>query len=414
MDLFGEQQLTFEAVLGTSEDQTAVTAGTLQRSWLENGRRYFHYRTEAPIKHNYEIFSAVYDVYEANWTNVDINIYHHPEHTENLERMAKGMIASLEYFSENFSPYPHSQMNLVEYPGSGVGLNGNPVTMSYSEGFSFFEMDKEVRNMDFPFAVIAHEVAHQWWGGELRPAYVEGSALLTESLAWYSAMMVVEGTFGKEHLERLVRVLRQEYLTPRSAADVPLLKATDKFNAYRKGPFAMYALKEYVGGEEVNLALKRLLEKFDSGQPPLPTSLDLYAELQTVTPDSLQYLLKDLFERNTYWKLKAESAIATPVKDGKWMVNFNVITNKDAIDDKGNVTPFPMNDYVEIAIYANSPQGDLGEVLYLKKHQLRSGEQTIKIKVPKEPDLAGIDPNRLLIDQETYDNIIQIKAENRE
>ncbi|UJH92359.1 hypothetical protein LZ575_07480 [Antarcticibacterium sp. 1MA-6-2] len=168
MDLFGEQQLTFEAVLGTSEEQTAVTAGSLQSSWMENGRRYSHYKTDAPIRHNYEIFSAVYEVHKAKCKDVEINIYHHPDHTKNLERMAKGMVASLDYFSKNFSPYPHRQMNLVEYPASGVGLNGNPVTMSYSEGFSFFNVEKEVRNIDFPFAVIAHEVAHQWWGGELR------------------------------------------------------------------------------------------------------------------------------------------------------------------------------------------------------------------------------------------------------
>ena len=411
MDLFGEQQLSFEAVLGTSAEQTAVTAGSLQRSWLENGRRYFHYKTDVPIRHNYEIFSAVYEVHRAKWKDVELRIFYHPDHTKNLERMANGMMASLEYFSKNFSPYPHRQMNLVEYPGNGVGLNGNPVTMSYSEGFSFFELEKETRNLDFPFAVIAHEVAHQWWGGELRPAYVEGSALLTESLAWYSAMMVVQETYGEEHLERLVRVLRREYLTPRSAADVPLLRATDKFNAYRKGPFAMYALKEYVGGKKVNLALKRLLQKFDSGQPPLPTSLDLYAELKTITPDSLQYLLKDLFERNTYWELKAENAVATPAKNGEWIVNFSVTTKKDAINKEGIVTEFSMDDYVEIGIYANSPEGDLGEVLHLEKHKLKSGEQTIKITVSKEPDVAGIDPNRLLIDQDIYDNFSAITVE---
>ncbi|UJH92360.1 hypothetical protein LZ575_07485 [Antarcticibacterium sp. 1MA-6-2] len=220
-------------------------------------------------------------------------------------------------------------------------------------------------------------------------------------------MVLVEDTFGKEHLERLMRVLRQEYLTPRSVADVPLLKSTDKFSGYRRGPFAMYALKEYVGAEKVNLALKRLLEKFDSGQPPLPTSLDLYAELKTVTPDSLQYLLKDLFEQNIFWKLKAEKIIATPTEEGKWNIKFEVTTKKEAIDKEGNVTEYPMNDFVEIAVYANSPEGELGELLYLKKH-LKSGEQTIKITVSKEPDLAGIDPNRLLIDKDIYDNFIQI------
>lgn len=409
MDLFGEQQLSFDAILGTSIDQTAVTAGSLQRTWVEKGRRYFHYKTNAPIRHNYEIFSADYKVHKAKWKNVKINIYYHDKHGKNVARMAHAMVASLEYYSKHFSDYPYGQLNLVEYPRSGVGLNGNPITMSYSEGFSFFQMEKERRDLDFPFAVIAHEVAHQWWGGLLRPAYVEGSALLTESLAWYSAIMVVEKTYGLDHLERLVRILRNEYLTPRSAADVPLLKATDRFSAYRKGPFAMYALKEYVGGENVNVALNRLLRKFEPGQPPLPTSLDLYTELKSVTPDSLQYLLGDLFERNTFWKLKANKATVEKVGNDVWEVSFDFVTKKVAIDEKGRETEYQMNDYVEIAIYSNSPEGDLGELLYLRKHQLSSGLQTLKIKVSKEPDLAGIDPNRLLIDQQIYDNFAPIK-----
>lgn len=35
-----------------------------------------------------------------------------------------------------FALYRSKISDLVEYPVSGVGLNGNPITMSYSEGFS--------------------------------------------------------------------------------------------------------------------------------------------------------------------------------------------------------------------------------------------------------------------------------------
>ena len=109
--------------------------------------------------------------------------------------------------------------------------------------------------------------------------------------------------------------MREAYLTPRARANVPLLRATDWFLAYRKGPFAMYALREYVGEERVNAALRRLLEKHGSGEPPLPTSLDLYRELQAVTPDSLRYLLADLFEANTFWELAAERVTAEQAAD---------------------------------------------------------------------------------------------------
>jgi hypothetical protein len=55
--------------------------------------------------------------------------------------------------------------------------------------------------------------------------------------------------------------------------------------------------------ERVNSALRRLLRKHGSGEPPLPTSLDLHREFQAVTPASLRYLLTDLFEANTSWEV---------------------------------------------------------------------------------------------------------------
>ena len=55
--------------------------------------------------------------------------------------------------------------------------------------------------------------------------------------------------------------LRLEYERPRSPAMPPLLRATDRFLFYRKGPLALYALGEYIGKERVHEALRRLLEK---------------------------------------------------------------------------------------------------------------------------------------------------------
>ena len=72
------------------------------------------------------------------------------------------------------------------------------------------------RDIDLSYAVVAHEVAHQWWGATLTPARVEGAAVLTESLAWYSAFQLVERTQGREHLWRLLRMMREVYATPRS------------------------------------------------------------------------------------------------------------------------------------------------------------------------------------------------------
>jgi hypothetical protein len=398
-------RLMVDAVVGTDEGQVAIAPGRLRRTWTEGGRRYFHYVTDAPIRNDYAFFSAAYAVRAGRWHDVSIQILHHPNHAWNADRMVRSVQASLDYYTKQFGPYPHRQVRLVEHPGGSVLLHASPINISYEEGFSLLNPDGDPRDIDLPFAVVAHEVAHQWWGHALIPAEVEGAALLTESLAWYSALQVVERTFGPEHLERLLGMMRRAYVTPRARADVPLLRADDWFLAYRKGPFAMHALREYVGVERVNAALRRLIERHASGTPPLPTSLDLYRELQAVTPASLQYLLVDLFERNTFWELATHKVAAVQTKAGDWEVTLDVQASKMAVDTAGVETEVPMDDLIEVGVFASAADGDPGEPLYLRMHRVVSGKQRITVTVPNKPARAGIDPRSLLIDVKGEDNL---------
>src|SRR5918997_4304491 len=120
------------------------------------------------------------------------------------------------------------------------------------EGFSLITRGDDPHGRDMPFATVAHEVAHQWWGNRLVPASVVGAPVLNESLAWYSALEVVEAAHGPEHRDRLLGAMRASYLSPRARAGTPLLRATDRFQWYRKGVLEMHALREYVGAERVN------------------------------------------------------------------------------------------------------------------------------------------------------------------
>jgi ABC-2 type transport system permease protein len=50
--------IAFETIVSTSADQTALAPGYLQRQWEENGRRYFHYKMDAPILDFFSFLSA--------------------------------------------------------------------------------------------------------------------------------------------------------------------------------------------------------------------------------------------------------------------------------------------------------------------------------------------------------------------
>jgi ABC-2 type transport system permease protein len=416
-DAYGRESIDLEVTIGTTAGQTAVAPGELLRTWTEGGRSYFQYATDAPIGLGYALFSADYEVRKARWRDVALEVVHHPEHDLNVERVVRGMQASLEQLSTRFGPYPYKVLRFVEYPGAGGSLHASASTIWYLELFSLFDPEHEPRRLDLPFAVTGHEVAHQWWGGQA--ARVEGIAVLSESLAWYSAMGVVEEEYGTGHLERLLAFMRESYLNLRPRAGLPLLRASDSFLAYREGPFAMYALREYVGEENVDVALRRFKTRVGSPEPPFATTLDLYAELQAVTPDSLQYLLADLFERNTFWELQTREASAQQTPSGEWQVKLEVEARKVAVDTAGVETDIAMNDLIEIGVFApaegdEAPGTTRGAPLYLAMHRIRTGPQTITVTVPQRPARAGIDPRYLLIDVQPGDNVLDVPDTPRE
>jgi ABC-2 type transport system permease protein len=74
-------------------------------------------------------------------------------------------------------------------------------------------------------------------------------------------------------------------------------------------------------------------------------------------------------------------------------------------DSVGNETALPMDDLVEIGVFAPGEGDGLGAPLYPQRHRIRSGRQTITITVPREPARAGVDSYGRLIDRDRADDV---------
>lgn len=405
-----------ETIVGTSPDQIAVVPGMLRRSWTEpsTGRRYVHYASRVPETFAGSVFSAKYAVAKGRWSPsagsgqaVELEIFHHPPHRANLDRMMAGMQASLDYYTSVFGPYPYRELRLVEVPPYSINGRAFPSAIALAE--QNFITRTEPGLVDLTFFGTAHETAHQWWGGQIRPAYARGRSFVSESLANYSAMLVTEKTLGPAEARRVYDFQMNRYLQGRGEAgsDVPLLEAAEHPHvSYGKGAVALYTLREHIGAEAVNGALRRFLEKYRGSGPPYPTSLDLYAELRAVTPPSLHPLLTDLFETITLWDVKTQSAAARRLPDGKYEVTLEVLAQKLRADGIGVETATPMNDLVEVGVFAPGKEAPV----YLTRHRIRSGKQTIRVIVPQQPSRAGVDPSGKLIERERGDNVAEVET----
>lgn len=404
--------VTFEATVSTISSQVAIAPGYLQKEWQKNGRRYFHYKMDAPILNFYSFLSAEYEIKRDRWNDVAIEIYYHPGHEYNVARMIKGIKCALDYYTANFSPYQHKQARILEFPAYASFAQSFPNTIPFSEGIGFIaRIDDHDEDIDTVFFVTVHEMAHQWWAHQVIGAGMQGCTLLSESLAQYSTMMVMEKEYGSNHMRQFLKYELDKYLEGRGGErqkELPLMKVENQqYIHYHKGCLIMYALKDYIGEENLNRALSDYIAEVGFQEPPYTTSLEFMRHIRAATPDSLQYILEDMFETITLFENKVNVAEYTANDDGTYTVTMTLDTRKIRADSLGVESEIPINDWIDVGIFAGEPTGDvsLGEkVLYLQKHQITPETKQIEIMVDEEPSRAGIDPYNKLIDRQPDDN----------
>lgn len=117
----------------------------------------------------------------------------------------------------------------------------------------------------------------------------------------------------------------------------------------------------------------------------------------------------------TLWEVKTERAVVEPTGTGEYRVAIDVVAKKMTADSVGKETEVPMDDLVEIGVFApggedDDPDASHGKQLYLKQPSIKNGKQTISITVPRMPGRAGIDPLKKLIDRKGDDNVVKVET----
>ena len=406
--------VTVETVISTSPDQIAIAPGSLQKEWQQNGRRYFSYRLDHASLNFYSFISARYAVAREAWKGIDIEVYYHPEHAWNVPKMLKAVRKSLEYYTANYGPYRHRQARIIEFPRVASFAQAFPGTMPYSESIGFIANLTGPEDIDKVYYVVAHEMAHQWWAHQVIGANMQGGTLLSETLAQYSALMVMEKEYGRDQMRKFLEYEMDRYLRSRGQEllkERPLLRveAAQGYIHYNKGSVVMYAVKEMIGEAAVNRALKKLVDRFAYAEPPYPTSYALLDALRDETPAPLQPKLQDLFEHITLHSNRTLAATAKKRADGHYDVQLEVETHKFRANENGLETEVPVDGAIEVGAFAAPPKGKkYGKTLHRESVALKSGKSMTHFTVDSLPEKAGIDPFHLLIDRVPDDNLKKV------
>src|SRR5262245_64707841 len=135
----------------------------------------------------------------------------------------------------------------------------------------------------------------------------------------------------------------------------------------------IYALKDYIGKERLNAALRKYLEKVKFQEAPYTTSIEFVDAMREATPDELKHIITDLFETITLFDNRAVEATWRQTPDKKYVVKIKVSAKKLRADGLGAEKEIQIDDIVEFGVF-------IGE----KKNEKEIGRASCRERVQRE------------------------------
>jgi ABC-2 type transport system permease protein len=412
----GADWVTADLTVTTDADQTPLAPGEVRSDVTRDGRRTMRFVTESPVLYFLSVQSARYEIARQTHNGVEMVVFHDAKHGANVPRMMTALENSLDYFQANFSPYQFRQARISEFPDYASYAQSFPNTFAWSEGLGFIADLSDETKIDYVTYIGAHEFAHQWWAHQVVGANMQGATLMSETLAQYSALMVMREMYGPDKIRRFLKFELDRYLRSRGTElieELPLNRMENQqYIHYRKGAVVMYLLADQIGEANVNRALSQFLAAHAFKPAPYPRSTDLIALIRANAPADKQALITDLFEKITLYDVKTTAATATQRRDGRWDVAVTVEARKLYADGKGVETEAPLNETFDIGLFSAEPgKGafDAGNVLLFQRRPLRSGVQTFRFTTATKPSFAGADPYNKWIDRNSEDNVRKVE-----
>jgi tetratricopeptide (TPR) repeat protein len=356
-----------------------------QKSTVEGVPSIYEFQTKSPIFGIYFAYGP-YVVQEKQIGAIHYYTYFRPENTAKTDDYLKVTNNILTFYGSKFVPFPFEKMAMVEVPLppflGGVG----PASL-------MFLHQKMVAHKEVPENLLAHELAHQWFGNLIPiniadPGY---SQWLSEGFATYCDALYTEHTEGEEafvkHIERYDQLYFQfEMMAARGQGAI-----RDTFPdsglyrpvIYEKGALVLHMLRKVMGDDKFFSLMRQYVETYKNK----PTTVDDFRRLaSTVYGQDLSWFFSQWIDQAVFahWKVNAAITDGTP--------------------EKIAVTVTQPDDLVKMPVDITLT-GSGGERLVVPNVMLDSKEQTLHLTAPFKPTHVILDENYWVLHHPGSDNI---------
>ena len=409
----GYGRVQFETILSVPASQTGISVGNLMEKWTENGRNFYRYKTPLPIAPAITYHSAVYEVETEDYNGISLEHYYYHGHDVNNQSIMTSLKQTLDYAQQEFGNYHLDNLRIVELPSfwgfGGYALAG---TISMVEDNLYLIDERDPAAFSLVAKRTIHEVAHQWWGHILGTKNQSGSGIFVEGFAKYTEAVVMEKYNGISSLFQLTESAHHTYFNGRSYAATPeqplYLEQGESYMLYGKSYIVMYALKELIGEQQLNLVLKTMVDRHRNERDATITSMEFVEELYSATPIEHHTLIDDWLKKIITYDLSVTEANYIHRTDGTFDVTLTIEAHKlESID--GIESPIAMNEPVPVGLFTTHPsQANKEQIIVLEPRLIENGAQQITFRVKTLPRYVAIDPYGTRPDQIRNDNWIEL------
>ena len=203
-------------------------------------------------------------------------------------------IPSLEFFTEKVAPYPYEKLAMIVGATRFGGMENSSAIVFTSSLFNRSSPVGMSKTYGVPFnnvTLIAHEIAHQWFGDSVTQS-TWSDLWLSEGFATYFAGLFVQRYESEEAFQRYMRdaaasvfAYEKRKRTPIFDRDTESLMELLNANNYQKGAWVLHMLRSNLGDD---VFFRGIRAYYESHKNSVASTEDLRAALEKASGKNLR------------------------------------------------------------------------------------------------------------------------------
>ena len=358
-------------IIAPAHFDVVTTGKKLEESNLGNGTKLTRYKEPAPVAMKVVTIGVTQFATQllGMVQGIPVTAWVYPENR--LEGFSDYSVAVevLQYFIDNIGPYTYSKLANMQAKTQWGGLE-NAGTIAYFE--SSVTGNNEVEGL------IAHEIAHQWFGNSV----TENSwnhVWLSEGFATYFTILYQESVYGNEKRKAELELDRNQIINYYKKNPSPVVDTSIKdplkvlsTNTYQKGGWVLNMLRHKLGDE---IFWDGIREYYKTHRDANAMTADLRVAMEKVSGQNLKSFFSQWIFKKGYPELK----INWSYKKGQVVITIDQL-------QEHHIFEFPM----EVGFLNQGTQT-------IERINVKQKSETFKFKIQLKPEEVLFDPESWLL-----------------